>query len=152
MLLWGHVNPKATIKAAPLSPPQCLWRTWWRVLRSSFLPSVVWSSVGLTWWTLASVSATARIIGLCFMVWMRSALFLLILLFSGVIWSWVLAMKAFNKHFTIFFQSNCLQLWLWEQMEALEGQQTKYLQWRFPFHSLCYTQHYYLEILCPQHI
>lgn len=103
MLLWGYVNPKATIKAAALSPPQCLWRTWWRVLRSSFLPSVVWSSAGLTWWTLASVSATARIIGLCFMAWMRSALFLLILFFSGVIWSWVFAMKAFSKHFSIFF-------------------------------------------------
>lgn len=46
----------------------------WRVLKSSFPPSEVWSSVGVTWWTLASASATVRLTGPSSTAWTRSAL------------------------------------------------------------------------------
>lgn len=131
MQVWKHFSCEVifaksyrkTAKAAVVSPLQCLCPTWCKVLRSSSLPSKGWSSVGLTWWTLASVSATGSRTGRFSTAWMRSALLLSILCFSCVTWkgSWDFAKKPLTK-FPSFCQSNCLQLWLWEQTEGLEGQ------------------------------
>lgn len=53
---------------------QCWWEICLKVLRRSFPPFEAWSSAGLTWWTLASVSATVRLIGRSSMAWTKSAL------------------------------------------------------------------------------
>lgn len=79
-----------------LSFLQCWQGMCWKVLRHLFLPSGVWSSPPVTWWTLASVSAIVLPTGQSFMAWTRLAFFLhsiclvqiLFILQHDILWLW----------------------------------------------------------------